>query len=53
MQSSGEVTRMDRILAKGTLNGSLVGANAGPLEFDVDQNGLKAWGAIALSMMHR
>jgi hypothetical protein len=41
------------VLAKGTFNGSLVGANAGPLEFDMDQNGLKVSGAIALSFVHQ
>jgi len=40
------------LLVKGTFNGSLVGANAGPLEFDMDQNGLKVSGAIALSFVH-
>jgi hypothetical protein len=40
------------VLVKGTFNGSLVGANAGPLEFDIDQNGLRLSGAIALSVVH-
>lgn len=39
------------VLAKGTFNGSLVAANAGPLEFDLDQNGLEVSGAIALSLV--
>jgi hypothetical protein len=39
------------VVAKGTFKGSLVGANAGPLEFDLDQNGLKVSGAIALSFV--
>jgi hypothetical protein len=41
------------VLVKGTFNGSLVGANAGPLEFDIDQNGLRVSGAIALSFVHQ
>ena len=41
------------VLVKGTFNGSLVGANAGPLEFDLNQNGLKVSGAIALSFVHQ
>ena len=41
------------VLIKGTFNGTLVGANAGPLEFDMDQNGLEVSGAIALSFVHR
>jgi len=40
------------VLVKGTFNGSLVGANAGPLEFDMDKNGLRVSGAIALSFVH-
>jgi hypothetical protein len=38
---------------KGTFNGSLVAASSGPLEFDLDQNGLEVSGAIALSFVHR
>ena len=41
------------VLVKGTFNGNVVAANAGPLEFDLDQNGLKLSGAIALSFVHR
>ncbi len=41
------------VLVKGTFNGGLVGANAGPLEFDMDQNGLKVSGAIALSVVRQ
>jgi hypothetical protein len=40
------------VLVKGTFNGSLVAASSGPLEFDLDQNGLKMSGAIALSFVH-
>jgi hypothetical protein len=40
------------VLVKGAFNGSLVGASAGPLEFDMEQNGLKVSGAIALSFVH-
>jgi hypothetical protein len=39
------------VLVKGTFNGTLVGANAGPLEFDLDQNGVRVFGAIALSFV--
>ena len=39
------------VLVKGAFNGSLVGANAGPLEFDMDQNGVRVSGAIALSFV--
>ena len=38
---------------KGALNGSLVAASSGPLEFDLDQNGVKVSGAIALSFVHQ
>lgn len=41
------------VLVKGTFNGSLVAASAGPLEFNLDQNGLEVSGAIALSFVHR
>ena len=41
------------VRVKGTFNGSLVGAHAGPLEFDIDQNGLEVSGAIALSFVHQ
>jgi hypothetical protein len=41
------------VLVKGTFNGSLVAASSGPLEFDLDQNGLKVSGAIALSFVHQ
>jgi hypothetical protein len=41
------------VLAKGTFKGSLVGASSGPLEFDLDQNGLKVSGAIALSFVRQ
>jgi len=34
-------------------NGSLVAASSGPLEFDLDQNGLEVSGAIALSVVHQ
>src|SRR4029079_4652261 len=40
------------VLVKGTLNGSLVAASAGPLEFNLDQNGIEVSGAIALSFVH-
>ena len=41
------------VLVKGTFNGSLVAASSGPLEFDLDQNGLEVSGAIALSFVHQ
>jgi hypothetical protein len=41
------------VLVKGTFNGSLIGANAGPLEFDMDKNGLEVSGAIALSSVQQ
>ena len=41
------------VLVKGTFDGNVVGPNAGPLEFDLDQNGLRLSGAIALSSVHR
>ena len=40
------------VLVKGTLNGSLVAASAGPLEFNLEQNGIEVSGAIALSFVH-
>jgi hypothetical protein len=40
------------VLVKGTFNGSLVGANAGPLEFHMDRNGVEVSGAVALSFAH-
>jgi hypothetical protein len=41
------------VLVKGTFNGSRAGANAGPLEFDMDKNGLQVSGAVALSSVHQ
>ena len=41
----------DRLRAP--FNGSLVAASSGPLEFDLDQNGLEVSGAIALSVVHQ
>jgi hypothetical protein len=41
------------VIVKGTFNGSLVGSNAGPLEFDLERNGVKLSGAVALSWVGR
>jgi len=49
--SLAPVARPKDVLVKGTFNGTLVGAKAGPLEFDLDQNGVKVSGAIALSFV--
>jgi hypothetical protein len=38
------------VLMKREFNGTLVGSTVGPLEFNVEQNGVKVFGAIALSV---
>jgi hypothetical protein len=43
----------NNVLVKGTFSGSLVAANAGPLAFELDQDGLKVSGALALSFVHQ
>lgn len=37
------------VFARGTFNGRLVAADVGPLEFNLEQNGVKVTGAIAVS----
>jgi len=51
--SLAPAARPKDVLVRGTFNGSLVAASSGPLEFDLDQNGLKVSGAIALSFVHQ
>jgi hypothetical protein len=41
------------VFIKGTFNGSVVGANAGPLEFHMDRNGVEVSGVVALSFVHQ
>jgi hypothetical protein len=43
----------DEALVKRSFNGRLVGANVGPLEFEIEQSGLKVSGAIAVSSLPR
>lgn len=49
--SLAPLTSPEDILVKGTFNGSLVDSNVGPLEFDLEQSGLRVSGAIALSSL--
>ena len=41
------------VFARGTFNGRLVAANVGPLEFNLEQHGVKVTGAIALSAIRQ
>ena len=43
----------DDVTVKRSFDGRFVGANVGPLEFEVEQSGVKVSGAIAVSSLAR
>ena len=51
--SLAPLASLDEVMVKRSFNGRLVGANVGPLEFEVEDSGVKVSGAIAVSSSAR
>ena len=47
------MTSPNEVMVKRSFNGRLVGVDVGPLEFEVEQGGVKVSGAIAVSSLAR
>jgi hypothetical protein len=49
--SLAPLTSPNEVMLKRSFNGKFVGANQGPLEFETEHNGVKLFGAIAVSRL--